>query len=143
MTTVNVDNSDEVVERNTIIAALKGWVAWDVSILNNFYDGRYYSASVRAVPVVAGSAHEAISVLIKNGDAILSNLQSIRTSNDRQLLSPKYTLPINSQYVRGASQASLKSKRTTITARMYYTPDGPMHFQLASGLIVQPNELAM
>lgn len=112
---------------------------WEVFILNNFYDGRYYNYSARRYPVLASSESEARQVVLDNGDYILKDFQSRRTHQGKRTLSIKYALDITESQIGRICESSVHTKRTTVSSNgtAILSPRGIVNVILKDGKVVK------
>lgn len=113
-------------------AALKDWREWNVSIMNNFYRGKYADYSPRPYSVVASSPEEARQVVLDNPDYVLQDLLSRKLQSGKRVLPRQSALPIEDKRVGSVKPGSL----TTMGFKEMLTPNGPMKFKFNSGKIV-------
>jgi hypothetical protein len=121
--------------QNAIFAKLSGWSVWEVQLINNFYDGRYYSYGVRNYQVVAASANQAYEVVLANADAIFNELLST-TWQKRKILSELHALPIDRDHIGTIEKCTETCRRSTLYPKPMHTPAGVKCFQLTNGAIV-------
>lgn len=113
-------------------AALKDWREWNVSVMNNFYRGKYADYSPRPYSVVASSPEEARQVVLDNPDYVLQDLLSRKLQSGKRVLPRQSALPIEDKRVGSVKPGSL----TTMGFKEMLTPNGPMKFKFNSGKIV-------
>jgi hypothetical protein len=121
-------------EHKSVVAALKGWRAWDVGVKNNYYDSRYTSYSTRMFRVVAATQVEARQVVLDNSGLVLETLLNMKRPDGRKVLPQKSALPINENRVADANRI-LPSTVTSIKPIDVLTPEGAMMLQFNGGKI--------
>lgn len=119
-----------------------GWKVWEVSILNNYYNGKYADYTSRVYPVVASSADEAKQVVLQNAEAILQDLLTKKSQNGKKILPRGTALPITEKLIVNVEDGTLRHKRTTSMPKPFFTPDGQKMLTLNMGNIENEAELA-
>ena len=119
-----------------------GWKVWEVSILNNYYNGKYADYTSRVYPVVASSADESKQVVLQNAEAILQDLLTKKSQNGKKILPRGSALPITEKLIVNVEDGTLRYKRTTSMPKPFFTPDGQKMLTLNMGNIENEAELA-
>ena len=120
----------------TLIMSLRGLSVWDVTIRNNYYNGRYPTYSGRCYPVIATSAEEATQVVLHHADAILKDLKSKRFHNGRLILPTKTAVPITKTHVVTRGKSTNTSKLSTHNFISLFSLDGVCIVKLNNGNII-------
>jgi len=119
-------------------AALKDWQVWDVTVMNNYYRGKYADYGARHYSVVAGSAEEARQVVLNNPDYVLQDLLSRKLQSGKKVLPRGSALPVEEKRVGDAKPGSI----TTMGLKKMLTPDGVQSFKFTNGKIVDGSHMA-
>jgi len=132
----DIEESVDEAGEDAFINNLKGLQEWNVTIMNNFYSGKYPDYSARHYSVVAGSPEEARQVVLNNADYVLKDLLSRKLQSGKRVLPAQSALPIEDKRVGSAKPGSL----TTMGFKKMLTPDGVKSLKFAGGKIVDSEE---
>ena len=122
------------------VAALRGYSLWSVAIGNNYYNGRYADYGFKSYPVIASSAEEAKSTVLRYADEILEDLLSKRYSEKRRMLPPRSALRITQNRLGRAEKKILLSTAADRWKRVI-SPEGWVEVQLKQGEITDWRQL--
>lgn len=114
---------------------LKGLKTWQVVIMNNYYRGKYADYSGRYYYVLASSPEEAEKVVLKNADAILQDLLSMKSVNGRKILPRGSALRITADRIGEIRDGTEHGRMSTAGFKKMYSPQGPMMVKLTNGAI--------
>lgn len=111
---------------------LKGWRAWNVIILNNYYDGRYTNYSGRQYVVIASSPEQAVQVVTEYSDLVLAHILTIKNAKGRKILPKSKAVPIIGNRIVSAPQPVDMS---TCKPKEFFTPEGKMELMITNGFV--------
>ena len=126
----------EATDYDELVVNLLGWQVWEVSIINNYYTGKYYNVTTRPFPVVASSENEARQVALDNADEILKVLMT-KKINNRWMVSRRNPLTITANDIRAITDGTKHGRRSTVGHKPMFTPHGIMQMKISNGYVIQ------